>query len=118
MAKTIKVTIGDEEYEVPRLLVEQAEDLAGLWENSDENGIPLDAEGNALKGKALFGRTIDLASIVLRHALPAIPDFRKLDCGIEDLQTASAKVLEFSRLSRSARSAPEGNGQAGTSPAP
>ena len=115
MAKTIKITLGDQEYEVPRLIIEQVEDLAGLWENSDADGRPLDAEGNFLKGKAIVSNTIEFAKIVLRYATPAIIDMRRLECGISDLQEACGKVLEFTRLTRSA---PEGNAPAGAAAPP
>ena len=108
MAKTIKITLGDQEYEVPRLIIEQVEELAGLWENSD-------ADGNFLKGKALVSNTIELARIVLRYATPAIIDMRRLDCGISDLQAACGKVLDFTQLTRSA---PEGNAPAGAAAPP
>lgn len=115
MAKTIKVTLGEQEYEVPRLIVEQVEDLADLSENTDEKGAPLDAHGNKLKGKALVSYTINLAAVVLRYATPTIANVRHLDCEIGELNEVAGKVLEFSRLKRSA---PEGNGQAGAATPP
>jgi hypothetical protein len=115
MAKTIKVRLGDQEYEVPRLLIDQVEDLADIYGTTDAKGRLVDANGHELKGKAEISYSINVASIVLRNATPPIGDVRKLDCEIGELQAASNAVLEFTRLTRSA---PKGNRVAGESPAP
>ena len=114
MAKTIKITLAGAEYEVPRLNVGQAEDLAEFWEKTDAQGRPVAPDGALLTGKALLTHTIGVAAVALRRATPPIGDLRELDCEIIDLQTAVAKVFEFGRL---AREGDAGNVGAGEAPA-
>lgn len=115
MAKTIKITLAGAEYEVPRLTVGQAEDLAEFWERTDAQGHPVDQDGAPLKGKALLTHTIDIATVALRRASPAIGNLRDLDCEVIDLQAAVAKVFEFGRLTREGDDA--GKAMAGEAPA-
>lgn len=114
MSKTITIALGGDEYSVPRINFGQTEDLADLWGNMDAEGNVLDASGQPLVGKAALSRTRAIAEVVFRRATPPIPDIREIECDVSELTIAMAKVLEFSRLTRSDAA---GNVVAGESPA-
>ena len=114
MAKTIKISLGGQDYEVPRLNIGQVEDLAEFGERTGPLGEPLDANGEPLKGKPLVSYTLEVAAIVLRRAAPAIGSIRDLECSLADIQEAVTSVMVFNQL---VKDAPSGNGGAGTSPA-
>jgi hypothetical protein len=114
MARTIKITLGEQEYEVPRINIGQTEDLAEFWEKTDATGAAVDAGGEKLRGKPLIAHTLAIAAILLRRATPPIGDLRELECRVADVELAMMEILRFNRFLESAR----GNGEAGASPAP
>jgi hypothetical protein len=112
MAKTVRVKIGDEHYEVPHLDIGQFEELAVLWDRRDAERNPLDEEGKPLSGAALLKHILAGAQIVLRDAVPPIADVRKLRCDISELRAAVETVMLMGRKASDA-----GEAAAGASPA-
>ena len=102
MAKTIKITLGEDEYEIPRLNIGQAEDLGAMWDHVDDSGAPLDAEGKPLRGSALVKHILEAAKIVFARARPPIADVRELECSVADVQAAMNAIMTFSRLTKQA----------------
>jgi hypothetical protein len=98
--KTVTVTLGETNYEVPRLNTGQLEDLADRWEATDDKGSPLDDKGLRLKGRALMSWTLDTTFICLRRASPPIADVRDLECGVDELREAMTKVLAISGMKK------------------
>ena len=113
MARSITVTLGGVSYDVPRLTVGQAEDLAELAVHPADKGFPLGTDGERLSGRPLITYTIGLAAVVLRRATPAIGDVRDLECDLADIQTAINAVLTSGGVSQDSA----GNEAAGANPA-
>ncbi len=93
-----EITLGDQGYEVPRLTVGQLEELAELWDRTNDKGVPLDEAGEPLRGVALVKHTLGVASVVLRRATPPFKDIRDLECGIDELRDAMIKVLRIGKI--------------------
>lgn len=84
MARTIKVMLGEVEYEVPRLNLGEVEEYVEL----------LLAERPKIELK--FG--IQIAEIAFRRAKPDIPDIRKIECSPKQLADATDEVFLFCGL--------------------
>ena len=85
MTRTIKLSLGDQEYEIPHLTLGQAADLSPLLTRelatlAREQGIDADGKPADEAGKlAVITRYLEIAEIALRRAIPAIPDVREMD---------------------------------------
>lgn len=106
MAKTIKITLGDDEYEVPRLNIGQIEDLMDVQAEAA-------AGSSASTGdiRPIYQRAKKISIIVLRRATPKIEDFDALECSHIDLRVATDAVLAFSGMKGKA---PEGEAEPAT----
>jgi hypothetical protein len=115
MPRTVTITLGEQEYEIPRLNVGQIEDLAPFWDLIDDDKRAVDEAGKPLAGRALTTRNLQVAAIALRRAAPAIADVRELECTLGELVEAVLALLRFSNPKKKAETA--GEAPAGDSPA-
>ena len=108
MAKSVKVTFGDVEYDVPRLTIGQLEDLAAIV-NINEKKELVDEDGQPLTRKMLLANIVQSAEIVFRRATPKMPDIRELECTFDELREAVERVTRRDGLVK----AEPGEAQAG-----
>lgn len=105
--RSVKVKLGEIEYEVPHLTLGQIEELSEAWDEATSEVAK--AENAIALGRVIFKRAFRVGEIIMRRATPKIEDFRLLECTPADLRVANDEVLAFCGL---AKADEEGKAQA------
>ena len=89
MSRIVEVVLGPTTYRVPRLNLDEIEQLIDIWSEATPEGDTW---------KFFFRRGRRIAEILFCRADPPVEDFGKIECSAQELQDASNAILAFSGM--------------------